>query len=67
LQQAQVKVYGPVAASVLKVNNRYRYHLHVYGKSCPELRKMLSQLMIAAFQDKQNNGVSVFVDWNPLD
>jgi primosomal protein N' (replication factor Y) len=67
LQQAQVKVYGPVAAAVLKVNNRYRYHLHVYGKSCPELRKMLSHLLTAAFQDKQNNGVSVFVDWNPLD
>jgi primosomal protein N' (replication factor Y) len=67
LQEAQVNVYGPVAAAVLKVNNRYRYHLHVYGQSCPELRKMLSQLLIAAFHDKQNNGVSVFVDWNPLD
>lgn len=67
LQQAETKVYGPVAAGILKVNNRYRYYLHVYGQSCPELRRMLARLLQAAFQDKQNRGVSVFVDWNPLD
>ena len=67
LEQAQVKVYGPVAAGILKVNNRYRYYLHIYGQSCPGLRRMLAQLLQAAFQDKQNRGVSVFADWNPLD
>jgi primosomal protein N' (replication factor Y) len=67
LKKAQVKVFGPVAATVLKVNNRYRYHLHIYGTGCPQLRHMLSQLLTAAFQDKQNRGVSVHVDWNPLD
>ncbi len=67
LRQAEVRVYGPVAAGILKVNNRYRYYLHIYGQSCPQLRRMLAQLLQAAFQDKQNRGVSVYADWNPLD
>ena len=67
LEQAEVQVLGPVAANVLKVNNRYRYYLNVYGKSCPALRRMLAELLKAACQDKKNQGVSVFIDWNPLD
>ncbi len=67
LEQAGVKVLGPVAANVLKVNNRYRYYINVYGRSCPALRQMLAELLKAAFQDKQNHGVSVQADWNPLD
>ncbi len=67
LQAAQVQVLGPVAAHVLKVNNRYRYYLNVYGKSCPALRQMLAELLKAAFQDKQSQGVAVYADWDPLD
>lgn len=67
LAGAGVKILGPSAANVLKVNNRYRYHLNVYGKSCPALRYMLSELLRIGLQDKQNHGVSIFVDWNPLD
>ena len=67
LAQAGIRLFGPVAAPILRVNNRYRYHINVYGKNCPELRQMLSELLKAAFQDKQNHGVTVFADWNPLD
>ncbi len=67
LRDARVQVLGPVGAQILRINDRYRYYLNVYGESCPALRQMLSVLLKAACQDKESQGVAVHVDTDPLD
>ena len=62
-----VQILGPAPASVAKVNNRYRYRVTVGGRNCKELRALLAHLVRAAQQDKENLGISVFADVNPLD
>ena len=62
-----IHILGPAPASVAKVNNRYRYRVTVSGKNCKELRALLAHLVRSAQQDKENRGVSVFADVNPLD
>ncbi len=62
-----VRVLGPAPAVIAKVNNRYRYRLTLVGKSTPDLRHLVSRMLIAVHQDKQSRGVSVYADTNPLD
>ena len=66
-QGLDIQILGPAPASVTKVNNRYRYRITVSGKNSKELRALLAHLVRAAQQDKENRGVSVFADVNPLD
>ena len=61
------RLLGPAPASIAKVNNRYRYRLTLACKSTKEIRALLSHLLCAASSDKENKGVSVFVDVNPYD
>lgn len=63
----ELQILGPAPASVAKVNNRYRYRVTVSGKNNKELRALLAHLVRSAQQDKENRGVSVFADMNPLD
>jgi primosomal protein N' (replication factor Y) len=67
LQAAELRILGPAEATVLKVNNRYRYHIYLFSKGCPQVREMITHLLLAANEDKQNRGVSIYADWNPLD
>lgn len=62
-----VQFLGPAPASVAKVNNRFRYRLTLIGKNTRPLREMVAALLCAAHNDKENKGVSVFADVNPLD
>ena len=62
-----LRILGPAAAGVVKVNNRYRYRLTVCCENKPAVRAMIAHLLRAAHEDKQNRGVSVFADLNPLD
>lgn len=63
----ELQILGPAPASVAKVNNRYRYRITVGGRNSKELRALLAHLVRAAQQDKENRGISVFADVNPLD
>lgn len=63
----EIQVLGPAPASVAKVNNRYRYRVTVSGKNSKELRALLAHMVRSAQQDKDNRGISVFADVNPLD
>ena len=63
----ELQILGPAPASVAKVNNRYRYRVTVSGKNSKPLRELLAHLVRSAQQDKENRGVSVFADVNPLD
>jgi primosomal protein N' (replication factor Y) len=49
------------------VNNRYRYRLTVCGNNNRQLRALLAHLVRAAQQDKENRGLSIFVDVNAFD
>ena len=62
-----IRILGPAAAGVVKVNNRYRYRLTICCENKPAVRHMIAYLLRAAHEDKQNRGVSVFADLNPLD
>lgn len=62
-----VQILGPAPAVITKVNNRYRYRLTLIGKSTPQLRHLVSHMLVAVHQDKQCKGVSVYADTNPLD
>ena len=66
-QPDPVEILGPAPAVITKVNNRYRYHLTLVGKSTPPLRHLVSHMLVAVHQDKQCKGISVYADTNPLD
>ncbi|MGO5021910.1 replication restart helicase PriA [Lawsonibacter sp. LCP25S3_G6] len=61
----QWQLLGPAPAAVAKINNRYRYRLTLTGPVGREARALLAHLLRAAYQDKENRGVSVYVDVNP--
>ena len=63
----QTRVLGPAPAVITKVNNRYRYRLVLSGPSTPGQRHLVSHLLRAVHQDKENRGVSAFADINPFD
>lgn len=65
--QLQPRLLGPAPATVAKVNNRYRYRLTLCCKNTKQVRGLLSHLLCAAHNDKENRGVSVFADVNPYD
>ena len=60
-------VFGPAAAAVAKVNNRYRYHLTLSAPNTRRTRGLVAYLVRAAQTDKENRGVSVFADVDPMD
>lgn len=60
-------VLGPAPASVVKVNGRYRYRLTVTGTNNKAMRSMVSQLLRAAAEDRQNRGLAVTADLNPVE
>ena len=59
------RLLGPAPAAVARVNNRYRYRLTLSAKNTKQLRAVLSSLLRAASQDKENRGVSVYGDIDP--
>lgn len=63
----KAQLLGPAPAPITKVNNRYRYRLIISSKNTKELRMMIAQLLCVVHGDKENKGVSVFADVNPLD
>ena len=61
------QLLGPAPGSIARVNNRYRYHLTLMGPVNREIRCLVSGMLCAAHNDKENNGVSVYADWKPAD
>ena len=55
---------GPAPAPVAKVNNKYRFYLTLLCRNTKPLRLELSSLVKAFAKEKENKGVSVFVDVN---
>ncbi len=60
-----LRVLGYSAASVNRINNKYRYKCVMKFRNSADFRKMLSQLLIDFSKDKRFQGVTVYVDVNP--
>ena len=67
LQHLTLRILGPAPASVVKVNDRYRYRLTLACSNTKQIRALVAELLRCAQADKENRGVSVFADVNPLD
>ena len=61
------QLLGPAPAAVAKVNNRYRYRLVLSGHNRRPLRELIAHLLRAARQDRENRGVTLWADCNPMD
>ena len=61
------RLLGPAPAAVARVNDRYRYRLVLYARNQKELRELIAHLLRQAQKDKNNRGVSLFADVNPMD
>ena len=66
-RERPVQILGPAPASVAKVNNRYRYRVTVSARNERSMRRLVAHLLRCAQQDKQNRGISVYADTDPMD
>ena len=64
LRQAQF--LGPTPMNVVKVNNRYRYRVHISCHAGTAVRAYLAQVVIECSTDKRFRGVSVFAENDPV-
>ena len=55
---------GPAPCAVPKINYNYRYRLTLRCKMNTALRRLLAHLLRQFAQDKENRGVSAFIDIN---
>lgn len=61
------RLLGPAPAAVAKINERYRYRLILNTENTKAMRLLTAHLLRQAQADKQNRGVALFADLNPLD
>ena len=60
------EVLGPAGAPVLKVNNRYRYRVSVVAKNTAELRRLISEFLLAFHRHSENRSLDIFADCNAI-
>ena len=63
-QQEQCTVLGPAPCAVPKINYNYRYRLTLRCRMEKNLRALLAHLLRQFSQDRENRGVSAFIDIN---
>ncbi len=61
------RVLGPAPCAVPKINYNFRYRLTLRCRMTKTLRQLIAHLLRQFMQDKENRGVSAFVDVNGLD
>ncbi len=59
-------ILGPTPLAVVKVNNRYRYRVHISCSLSASVRSSLAQTVIECSTDKRFRGVSVFAENDPM-
>ena len=60
-----LRILGPSPASIVKVNDKYRYKIIIKFRNSKMFRQLMSETIITFNRDKKFKGVSVFVDINP--
>lgn len=63
-QSCQWSVLGPAPCAVPKINYHFRYRLTLRCHLDRQLRRLLAYLLRQFAQDKENRGVSAFIDVN---
>ena len=58
-------ILGPTPLAVVKVNNRFRYRVHISCSLGASVRSSLAQTVIECSTDKRFRGVSVFAENDP--
>ena len=66
-REERVTVLGPAPCVVPKINYNYRHQLTLRGKMTHNLRLLLAHMLRQFARDKQNRGVTAFVDVNGYD
>ena len=66
-QASGCAVLGPAPCPVPKINYNYRYRLTLQGRMDKNLRLLVAHLLRQFSQDRENRGVSAFVDVNGYD
>ncbi len=61
------RLLGPAPAAVAKVNDRYRYRMILNAKNTKAMRQLVAHLLRQAQADKQNRGVALFADLDPVE
>ena len=61
------RVLGPAPCAVPKINYNFRYRLTLRCRMTKPLRLLIAHLLRQFMQDKENRGVSAFVDVNGLE
>ena len=62
-----LRLLGPTPLAVARVNNRYRYRVHINCRASAAIRGAISQTVIECSTDKRFRAVSVFADSDPVD
>ena len=60
-------ILGPAPLPVVKVNNRFRYHVMIYGREHAGLRGAVAAVVMEACRDKRFSDVSIYADNDPND
>lgn len=66
-QQESCTVLGPAPCVVPKINYHYRYRVTLQCKMTKELRRLLASLLQQFSLDRENRGVTAFIDVNGYD
>ncbi len=60
-----LRVLGPSAASIGKVNRKFRYKLILKCRNSPRFRSLMSEMLVSFGADRSNDGVTAWADINP--
>ena len=58
-------ILGPSAASIPRVNGKYRYRIIIKTKNTADFRRVISTTLIEFGKDRRNAKVTVYADMNP--
>ncbi|GHV34820.1 hypothetical protein FACS18949_11560 [Clostridia bacterium] len=60
-----LRILGPAPASVLRVNNRFRYQITLCGTIDARARRLVAALLRNFPKEKRNKGVTAYADLHP--
>ena len=67
ITDGSAEVLGPAPLAVVKVNNRFRYRVMIYGQTNRGLRGIVAGVVMEFCRDKQFADVAIYADNDPND
>ena len=64
---AEIQIVGPAPAPVIKVKDRYRYHIYLIAENNKTVRGFIAYYIKAFSTSGENRGLNVFVNCNAAD